>query len=116
MRVFECNNYNFTDSIITKMELDVDIGDLLITIDYFQGEYESVLLTLRLKKIHQFTFNKGICNIGEDKWTPFTIANISKTIIGDKVQLIFSSIMSFISGYENDPPILNCVCEEVFVE
>ena len=114
--MFDCTKYNFIDSIITKIELDVASGDLLIIIDYFKGKNNSDIITLRLKNIRQFTFNKVGCGLVEDKWTPFTIADITKSSISNKTRLTVSSTMSFLPGHENDAPILDCVCEEVNIE
>lgn len=116
MKLFDPNDYNFTDSIITKIEYDVDSDFLLILIDYFQGRDDSIKLTLKLAGIKEFTLSKYSIGLINDKWTPFSIANISKMVLGEYVQIVIYSIISFLPEYENDKPILNCICDKVFVE
>lgn len=116
MNLFDPNNYNFTDSIITRVEFDADTNDLLILIDYFQGKDDSIKLTLKLEGIKEFTFSKNSIELTNDKWTSFSIANISKVVLGEYIQIIIYPIISFMPEHDNDTPILNCICEKVFVE
>ena len=116
MKLFDPDSYNFTDSIITKIEYDVDSGDLLLLIDYYQGRRDSINLILRLKGIKTFTLRKSIIGRADDKWTAFTIASITKSTIGDNLQIIIYSVTSFMLGRGNDNPILNCICEEALIE
>lgn len=116
MKLFDPDKYNFTDSIITKIEYDADSDELLVLIDCFQGKDDSIELRLKLKGIKELTIHKNSIGVTDDKWSALSVSNISKTVAGENIHIVIEPIISFIPGHENDAPILNCVCEKAFAE
>ena len=114
--VFNENNYNFTDSIIIKIEMDTNLCDFLVTVDYFQGKNESKKLTIRLKNVQKFIYHRENIEMVNDKFTPITISNISKKITKNYVQINIESILSYLPGHEDDEPLIICNCENIFIE
>lgn len=114
--VFDEKEYNFTDSIICEIKSDTNLCDVLILIDYYQGKYESKILTIRLKNVKKFIFQRNTIELGNDVFTPITISHISQKTQNNNVELIIESILSYLPGHENDDPIIDCICENVFIE
>ncbi|MDE6356460.1 MAG: hypothetical protein K2L67_04365 [Clostridia bacterium] len=114
MVVFDEKKFNFTDSLINKVELDSNLCDYLIVIDYYQGKYESKTLTVRLKNVKKFVFHKEY--IEKDNFTPLTIAHIAKRTIKNDTQIVIESVLSYLPGHEDDKPLIDCICENAFIE
>ncbi len=114
--VFNEEDYNFMDSIISKIEFDKNLRDFLITVDYYQGKKKSKNLIIRLKNVKDFVFHKKNIEKDNDIFTPITISHISKKVIKNYVQINIESILSFLPNHENDEPLIICNCENVFIE
>ncbi len=112
--MFDENNYNFLDSMITKIEWDDNLQDLLIKIDCFQGENTSKILTIRLKNVKQLIFHNSASS--NNIITAFTVAHISKKMIHGNIQLVIESVLSYLPEHENDEPLLICTCEDIMIE
>jgi hypothetical protein len=114
------NEYDFTDSIVTKIDWDNNLLDLLIKIDYYwdiqEGNSESKVLIIRLKNCLNATFNmpSTFKNIPSEQikdyinsW--YTITDFS--IIKNKDNLSVS-----IKTIDNNPKWLTLECEEIYLE
>ena len=115
-QIFNENDYNFTDSIITEMKLDVQsICDYLMVIDYFLGKKGSISLTFRLKNVQKLNLS---LNKGEKLQliSLLTLAHISKRKRGEFVELVVESALSFLPRHKKNRPLIYCLCEEVYVE
>ncbi len=115
MKVFNDKEYNFIDSIIEFIKLDDKMYDFLIGINYF-GPQKDELIILRVKNVEKFVIHNTWHYDLNDKYTPYTIANIikSKDSNSNLTKLI---IENFLSEKENDDePLIYCLCEEVYIE
>ncbi len=78
MKVFNDKEYNFIDSIIEFIKLDDKMYDFLIGINYF-GPQKDELIILRVKNVEKFVIHNTWHYDLNDKYTPYTIANIIKS-------------------------------------
>ena len=116
MKIFEENDYNFTDSILDAIKLDdKNINDYLVEIDYYCGKQGSIPLRLKLKNVKALTLSLRK-EIEMQLISLHTLAYISKKKKDGLIELEIFSAMNYFSNHKGDAPLLYCLCEEVYVE
>lgn len=112
---FFSDNYNFTDSVIDKIELSSNLKDVVIVIDYFAGKDISSIKKITFVNVRDLTVHiEQVAN--NDSITPMTIANISVKREKDTCEIVIDSIITFLENTKVIPPILKCSCEEVWID
>ena len=112
---FISDNYNFTDSIIDKIELSSNLKDVVIVIDCFIGKDASSTKKITLVNVKDLTMHiERAAN--NDSITPMTIANISVKRGNANCEIVIDSVITFLENTSVIPPILKCSCEEVLID
>lgn len=112
---FISDKYNFTDSIIDKIELSSNLKDVVIVIDCFIGKDASSTKKITLVNVKDLTMHiEQAAN--NDSITPMTIANISVKRGNANCEIVIDSVITFLENTRVIPPILKCSCEEVLID
>lgn len=114
MGIFNEEDYDFTDSLISGIKWDGATLDYTLSIDYYLGKDKNSVVTLSLKNVKELKISANLID-KKDIYTPYTLSRITKRKTGSYTELICESSLSMLPENENEPPLLYCLCDEVTV-
>lgn len=115
IKILNEGTYDFVDSFLFKIQLDEEMFDFNIWVDYFMGNNRATDIVIKLEDVKKLNYSLDYDGTRDDKWGPYTLGYVTVKKIDDLFEIEIESSVAIDSSI-TVLPIIKCLCKRISVE